>query len=391
MLMPIRRVAALVLVLALPAATTAGAVSTREHSARIERDIRPPIRTADPKPQTLAQAMAAHRVPSISVAVADHGKIVWARAWGWADLHTHRPATVRTLYQAGSVSKPVAAGAALRLVEQGRLSLDADINSQLRTWRLPDSPAAHGRTVTLRQLLTHTAGLTVHGFPGYVAGAQVPTVVQVLDGAAPANTAAVRIEREPGTVWNYSGGGITIAQLMMTEAAAEPFPKLMQRLALGPAGMTHSTYEQPPAPPFADEAATGYTALEAPVPGRYHVYPEMAAAGLWTTPEDLVKWALALQRAYAGQGSALMSAASARAMLTPGLGHWGLGIEVVGDGHGLRFSHGGDDAGFKTQIIGWMSGGRAIAVMSNGDASVGVERSLLQAIAREYGWGDVDP
>jgi CubicO group peptidase (beta-lactamase class C family) len=386
-----KRLSAWTAVLALLAPFGAGATTTAEHIARIERDIRPAIWTADAKAQTLAEAMAAHRVPSVSVAVVDHGRIVWAKAYGSADVEGHAPATTRTLYQAGSISKPVAASAALKLVEAGRLSLDADINTELKSWRLPASAAMAGEPVTLRRLLTHTGGLTVHGFPGYDAGAPVPTVVQVLDGAPPANTAAVVVDRKPGSAWRYSGGGLTIAQLMMTDVTGEPFPQLMRRLVLAPVGMSESTYEQPLPASRAAQGATGYLAVGAPVAGRFHTYPEMAAAGLWTTPSDLAKWAIALQRAYDGRPSPLLSQSMARQMLTPGLGDWGLGIEVQGEGPSLRFSHGGDDWGFKAELVGWFTGGRAIVIMANGDGAITVEASLLQAIAREYGWAGLEP
>ncbi len=376
------------IILALAGSEASQAATADEHIARIERDVRAPASGA---PATLAQAMAAHRVPSVSLAVVDHGRIVWARAYGFADMAARRPATPRTLYQAGSISKPVAASGALKLVEAGRLSLDADVDSEMKSWSVPPSPIAAGEPVTLRRLLTHTAGLTVHGFPGYAAGKPVPSVVQVLNGAPPANTAAVAIETRPGSVWSYSGGGLTIAQLMMTDVTGEPFPALMRRLVLGPVGMTDSTYDQPPPASRLDAVATGYLASGAAVEGRFHTYPEMAAAGLWTTPIDLAKWAIALERAYDGRPSALMSQATARAMLTPGLGHWGLGIEVEGEGDSLRFSHGGDDWGFKAVLVGWPKGGRAIVVMANGDDAIAVESAVAEAVAREYGWRGLEP
>jgi CubicO group peptidase (beta-lactamase class C family) len=388
--MTLRHASTLALLLALLAPLGAAATTTARHIANIESDIHPLVPAGAP-PVSLAQDMAAHHVPSVSVAVVDHGRIVWTRAYGLADVASNTRATPRTLYLAGSVSKPVAASGALKLVEAGKLSLDGDVNGELKSWRLPDSPAIAGHKITLRLILTHTGGLSVHGFGGYAAGARVPSVVQVLNGAPPANSAPVVVDQTPGTAWRYSGGGITIAQLMMSEAAGETFPVLMRRLVLEPVGMGDSTYEQPLPQARAAQAATGYLVRGDPVAGRFHTYPEMAAAGLWTTPSDLAKWAIALQRAYAGERSPLMTQASARAMLTPGLGDWGLGIQVQGQGETLRFSHGGDDWGYKAQLVGWLSGGRAIVVMANGDGAIAVEEALLRAIAREYGWNGLEP
>ncbi|MDB5442912.1 MAG: hypothetical protein JWP73_1288 [Phenylobacterium sp.] len=361
--------------------------------ARIERDIEPAVRVQG-RPITrrsLMAEMAAHHVPSVSIAVVDHGRIVWARAYGLADVATGRPATTRTLFQAGSISKPVAATGAMALAQAHKLDLDAPANGQLTSWKIPDNAFTQDHPVTPRQLWTHTAGTTVHGFPGYAAGAPVPTVVQVLEGKPPANTAAVVVERQPGAAWNYSGGGITIAQLMMTDLTREPFPALMRRLVLTPAGMADSTYEQPPPPSRAAQAATGYLRTGAPVQGRFHTYPEMAAAGLWTTPTDLAKWAIALERAYEGSSTRLMSRASAREMLKPGLGGWGLGVAVGGSGDDFNFSHGGDDWGFKANLMAWPKGGRAVVAMANGDDGMVVVVELMQAAAREYGWKGLEP
>jgi CubicO group peptidase (beta-lactamase class C family) len=378
-------------VLAPSAASAADADADR--ITRVLANLQPPVRIVGRAvaSHTLAEEMAAHHVPSVSIAVAQHGRIAWARAFGFADVAAGRPAGVRTLYQAGSISKPVAASGALRLVEESRLSLDAPANQQLTSWRIPDNDFTRDQPVTLRHLLSHTAGLTVHGFPGYEVGTPVPSVVQVLEGRSPANTAPVVVERQPGVLWNYSGGGLVVAQLMMTDASGQSFPELMRQRVFAPLDMSASTYEQPLPAARGEEAASGYLRGGAPVPGRFHTYPEMAAAGLWTTPTDLASWAIALSRAYNGEPSALMSRASARAMLTPGLGHWGLGVEVMGDGADLYFHHSGDDAGFNANLIGWPEGERAIVVMTNSDDGLLVATELIQAVAREYGWKGLEP
>jgi CubicO group peptidase (beta-lactamase class C family) len=378
--------------LLIPASASA-ATSQTGRIARIEASLEPTVRLSN-RPvtdRTLAQEMAAHHTPAISIAVVDHGKIVWAKAYGLADVATGRAATVHTPFQAGSISKPVAASGAMQLIQQGRLVLDKPANDQLKSWRIPDNDFTRDHPVTLRHLLTHTAGTTVHGFPGYAAGTPVPTVVQLLEGKPPANTPAVVVERQPGTFWNYSGGGITIAQLIMTDVTRQPFPQLMAQRVFGPVGMDDSSYQQPPAADRAPVVATGYLRDGKPVEGRYHTYPEMAAAGLWTTPSDLAKWAIALEQAYDGTSARLMSKASARTMLTEGMGHWGIGIELGGEGRDFHFTHGGDDWGFKANLMAWPSGGRAVVVMANSDEGMVVALELMQAVAREYGWKGLEP
>jgi CubicO group peptidase (beta-lactamase class C family) len=375
------------------AAPSAGSTLPADRIARIEADLEPTVQVRG-RPVArhgVAEEMANHRTPAVSIAVVDHGQIIWAKAYGLADVASGRNADATTMFQAGSVSKPVAASGAMKLVEAHKFALEDPANRRLTTWRIPENTFTKDHPVTLRELWTHTAATTVHGFPGYAVGAPIPTVVQVLQGGAPANTGPVVVEGRPGTTWNYSGGGITIAQLAMTDVTGEPFPELMSRLVLQPVGMSDSSYAQPPEAGRANQVATGYLLDGKPVPGRYHVYPEMAAAGLWTTPTDLARWAIALVRAYNGEDSPLMSTASARTMLTPGLGQWGIGIEVQGAGDDLRFAHRGDDVGFKAGLVAWPKGERAITVMTNADGGADVIAELAQAVAREMGWKGAQP
>jgi CubicO group peptidase (beta-lactamase class C family) len=367
-------------------------VAAPPEQAAIENDLQPMIQVrGESARKTLAEAMREYRVPALSIAVVDKGRILWAKAYGLADAAAGRAATPRTLFQAASISKPVAATAALRLVEAGKMSLDSPINAKLKAWHLPDSPQGSGGEVTLRELLTHTAGLTVHGFPGYAVDDPLPGPVQILEGRKPASSPPVTIESRPGTRWSYSGGGFVLAQLAMTEATAEPFPALMRRLVLVPAGMEASSYQQPLPASRAAGAATGYLGDGKAVAGRFHIYPEMAAAGLWTTPSDLARWAIALQQAYDGRSTRLLSQGMAREMLKPGLGEWGLGVQVTGEGEARRFSHSGANEGFRSNLVGYLTGGRAIVVMANGDGAVPVMAQLTASVARHMGWPGFEP
>ena len=336
------------------------------------------------RPRTVAQLMSAKNVPAISVAVVADGRVVWARAFGLADRATGQAATPDTMFQAASISKPVAATGALALVDQGVLNLDRPVNEQLTSWKIPahDFP----EPVTLRHLLSHTAGLTVHGFPGYAPETALPTLVQVLEGAAPANTQAVRVDIRPGSQWRYSGGGITVAQLLMTDAASEPFPALMDRLVLRPLGMAHSTYSQPLDGIDAARAASAHDAQGEPIPGRFHVYPEMAAAGLWTTPSDLARWTMALSAAFRGEAGGPLRPETARAMLTPGPGDWGLGVGLQGEGDDLRFWHNGVNEGFRSIFFSYPHRREAVILMANGETGNEVLGPVRVAIGRVLGW-----
>jgi CubicO group peptidase (beta-lactamase class C family) len=338
----------------------------------------------------LADRMKELNVPGVSIAVIHEGRIEWARGFGVAS-EGGPPVNADTMFQAGSISKPLAAMAALRLVEQGKLSLDADINSELTSWKLPADPVAAGKPVTLRELLTHTGGTTVHGFPGYAAGAPVPTLVQVLNGEKPANTPAIRSEAAPGARWNYSGGGFTIMQQAVLDVTKEPFPRLLHDTVLAPIGMKHSTYEQPLPREFQAFAATPYHADGKPIEGGAHTYPEMAAAGLWTTPTDLARYAIEVEQSLAGKANHVLSADMTRQMLTAGMGHWGLGLEMGGSDANPYFSHGGVNAGFVNIFAAYEKGGEGAVVMTNSEAGGQLGDEIMHSIAAEYGWPDWHP
>ncbi len=351
----------------------------------------PIIDKNDPHPgKTLSDEMAALHVPGVSIAVVHNGVIEWAQGFGFATIGGD-PVTAETLFQAGSISKPVAAMAALRLVQEGKLNLDADINTYLTSWKLPASEVAAGKPVTLRELLTHTGGTTVHGFPGYAAGETVPTLVQVLDGVKPANTAAIRVDTAPGTKWRYSGGGFTIVQQALIDVTKEPFPKLMHDTVLAPIGMTHSTYEQPLPAEWRAKAATPYDGEDRPIAGGAHTYPEMAAAGLWTTPTDLARYVIENQLSLEGKANHVLSAEMTKQMMTPGMGSWGLGLQIGGSAARPYFSHGGDDAGFEALFVGYEQGGDGAVVMTNAQGGSRIAHEIMASIATEYGWPDFRP
>jgi CubicO group peptidase (beta-lactamase class C family) len=337
---------------------------------------------------SLAERMRHYNVTGLSVAVIDDCRLTLARGYGEAERG--KKVTSATLFQAGSISKPVAAAAAMRLVDDGRLSLDRDVRTVLRGWQLPDSPHLADKAVTLRGLLSHGAGLSVHGFRGYAQGEPMPSVVQVLSGEKPANSEAVVVAQPPGS-WRYSGGGYTVAQLLMTETAAEPFPQLLQRLVLKPLGMTQSSFAQPLAEARHRRAATGFHADGKPVQGKWHTYPEMAAAGLWTTPSDLSRFLLGVHHASQGKAGAFLSRAAAEAMVTTQTGIHGAGFVLSGKGHTRRFGHNGVNEGFQAESIFFPETCQGAVLMTNSDRGTFVMREVLRALADAYAWPDPMP
>ena len=333
----------------------------------------------------LPELMKTFNVPGLSIAVIENFKIVDVKAYGVIEPGSSTPVTTKTLFQAGSISKPVAATGAMYLVQQGKLSLDEDVNQKLKTWKVPENEFTKTEKVTLRRIMSHTAGLTVHGFPGYDVDAPRPSLVQVLNGEKPANTDPIRVDTVPGTKERYSGGGVTIEQLLMMDVSGKQFPALMRELVLDKIGMSDSSYEQPlPAARAALTAGGGY-ADGKPVHGKWHIYPEMAAAGLWTTPTDLAKFAIEIALSKQGKANRILSQKSTQEMLTPVMDDVGLGFFFEKDNPG-QFGHNGADEGFQALLTMNSETGNGVAMMADSDNGISVMNHVLRGVAKEYGW-----
>jgi CubicO group peptidase (beta-lactamase class C family) len=358
---------------------------------RVEQGLLPSVLIKGNSGWTIQERMKQHKIPGVSIAVINDFKVEWARSYGVKDLETSEPVTPETLFQAGSISKPVAAMVALKKVEQGKISLDENINNKLTSWKLPDNEFTARKKVTLANLLSHTGGLTVHGFPGYAVGKKLPTLPEVLDGTQPANTAAVRVDIEPGTRFRYSGGGSTIAQLAIMDIEKKPYPQIARETVLGPLGMTSSTYEQPLPEATRKRAASGYRRDGKVVEGKIHIYPEMAAAGLWTTPTDLAKFAIEVQLSLAGKSNKVLAKETIAKMVTPFISdNVGLGFFVEKHGNAIYFGHGGADEGFRAGLLVHKDKGYGVAVMVNSDNG-DIINEIYRSVAKEYQWEDFLP
>lgn len=371
-----------------PASATSTPPALQDRITRVEQGLSTPVvvQGAPNQKMALTERMAFYQVPAVSIALINNGRVEWARAYGLADVARQQPATVRTLFQAGSVSKSLSAIGALRLVDQGQLSLEQDVNGQLTAWKIPPSELTRGKTVSLRLLLNHSAGLTVHGYRGYARGQAIPTLVQVLNGTPPANSEPVRVDVVPGSLWRYSGGGYSVVQLLLMEATRQPFDRYMQTAVLDRLGMSQSTFAFPLPRNRHSLAATAYDGHGQALAGRWHTYPESAAAGLWTTASDLARVVLAVQQAEAGQSDQLLSRSMASAMLTRGLGEYGLGFYVENLGETTSFSHSGGTEGFRAQLYGYTRSGQGVVVLTNSDNGAALISEILSSVAAEYGW-----
>jgi len=368
------------------AASSGPAVGTSKAAqvARIEHGLLPAIAVRDhDTTYRLVDRMQRYGVPGVSVAVIDKRRVVWARAYGTiADSGKHVEST--TLFQAGSISKAITAVTALRLVDRGLLRLDEDVNRKLTTWKVPPSDLIHDQPVTLRRLLSHGAGFNVPSFPGYAAGTSVPTLLQVLQGEPPANTPPVQVEVAPGKEWRYSGGGMSVVQQLIVDATGQTFENVLRKQLFEPAGMTRTLAEQPLSTAHASTAAIGHSGGR-PVEGRWHVYPELAAAGLWSTAPDLAQFGVSVLRSLRGELGSVMERATAREAIERQIGDWGLGFALGGFGDSLTVGHDGSTVGYVARVIVVPSTGQGLAVMTNGESAALIDE-IQRAVAKEYAW-----
>ena len=373
----------------------------QERIKRVENGLLP---LSPSSPQRLAERMAFYKTPAVSIAVINNGKLEWARAYGVLEAGSNNPVTTATFFQACSISKPIAAMAALELVEQGKLDLDEDVNNKLASWKIPENEFTKEQKVTLRRLLSHTAGTTVTGLRGYAVDEQVPTFRQILEGVKPANSEPVAVDAVPGTRWRYSGGGFLVVQQLLTDVVHKPFPEIMRQLVLQKLQMKRSTYQQPLPASLRAQAARGHLTSGEKIKGDWFIYPEMASGGMWTTPTELTRIVIELQQAIAGRSNRILSPKMANEMLSDQMQDFpvavvsqrygrpirnqGLGFRLEGEGRSARFSHHGGNTGYRCFLVAYNHLGQGAIVMTNSDNGAELVQEIVRSIAREYGWPD---
>jgi CubicO group peptidase (beta-lactamase class C family) len=337
--------------------------------------------------------MKQFNVPGVSIAIIRDFKIIATYAYGVADAESGARVTPDTMFQAASISKPVAAMVSLKAVQNGFFTLDQDVNTILKSWKMPDNKFTSERPVTPRSLMSHTSGTgDGFGFPGYAPGAPLPTVPQILDGLAPSNVRKVRLERPPLNGFKYSGGAVMIEQLALSDAVGKPFDEIAREWVLNPIAMTNSTYEQPLPAAREKQAARAHNRSGARMGDPWHVYPERAAAGLWTTPTDLAKFAIEVQLAVLGKSARVLSQATALEMITPvGVGPYAVGFTIQKEGEGWYFSHGGSNWGFQCGLTAHRLHGYGAAIKTNSDSGGALIRELTKLIQQQYAWDALDP
>ena len=327
----------------------------------------------------LKAAMKALKVPSLSIALIEGGRIAYAHAWGGA--------TPQTLYQAGSLSKIVAAVAALRLAELGALDLDRSVNDDEFIWRAPENDLTAGHPVTLRNLLSMTGGVNVPGYEGYEPGAAIPTLPQILNGQPPANSPAVEVVARPDSEYAYSGGGYEIVQALVETKLRKPFAQAAFDFVFRPVGLSDSSFAQPPNEAMKARLAQGHDQAGRTLRGGWRVMPELAAAGLWSTPSDMARLVIEINRAAHGERSALMGNRAAGEMLAPqNHGPYGLGLRIAGSGEVFAIEKRGQNPGYESYLLMFPQTGQGIVAMTNSDNGTTLIAALIRRAAEVSGW-----
>ena len=357
----------------------------------IETNLVPPVSIEGEMRWTLEERMKHYGIPGVSIAVIEDYQVVWSKAYGVTDKETKEPVTLNTLFQAGSISKPVASYGALKLVDKKEIDMEQNVNTYLTSWKIPDNEFTEKKKVSLKHLVSHTGGLTVHGFLGYSPDLAVPSLIEVLNGVTPSNSPAIFVDKVPEESFRYSGGGYTVMQQMMIDVKGKPYPELMDDLVLEPLEMSSSTYEQPLNADKLSLAATGYLPDGSMTKGKRHTYPEMAAAGLWTTSEDLARFAIDVQQTYRGTSEKVMSKEMVHQMLTPFVEDFlGLGLFLNKRGDAIYFGHGGWDEGFSSELIAHKTKGYGVVVLTNSNHPDFISE-LIRSVALSFNWESFVP
>ena len=335
---------------------------------------------------TLESRMEELNIPGVSITVFDNNQILWSKGYGLKNKETGEKVNENTVFQAASISKPVASVAAFKLIENHKLALDENVNLKLKRWQVPDNEFTEKEKVTLSRIMSHTSGLGTSGFQGYCIKDSIPTLIEILRGSEITNSEPVRVVQKPGESELYSGGGMEVLQMLMEDVSGKEFHQLLDDLVLSPTGMKSSSFKFPLPEALRKLTSNGYDENGNVVCGGYHIYPEKAAAGLWASPSDLARFMIALGKSYRGEDTGLLKQSTAETMMTRVPNAGGIGIGIDGEGKAFRFRHTGGNAGFTCYAISFANTGRGVVIMTNSDNGFPLIHEIVRAVSRAYGW-----
>jgi CubicO group peptidase (beta-lactamase class C family) len=341
-----------------------------------------------PEKLSLEARMQFYKVPGVSITIMDRNGLEWSRAYGVRDAHLREPVTEATIFQAGALAQPLAAAAALRLVEQGRLDLDGDVNARLRTWKVPSNEFTERKPVTVREILIGTAGFPEAEMPGFPADRKSPSLMDLLEGAPGAGSVPAEPSSVPGSEVRLSGLGYAVLERLLEDVTLSPFAPLMRQAVLEPLGMKASTFEVPLPEAERIHAASGHGRDGRPIEGKWLDYPAAAADGLWTTPSELLSFASDILQTAMGKDGKILSSGLARAMLSRQAGDRGFGFGIEGTGMDVRFELRGRTHGFACSLDVYPYKGQGAVIMTNSDNGALLRDEILRAVSAAYEWPD---
>jgi CubicO group peptidase (beta-lactamase class C family) len=335
---------------------------------------------------TIGARMKSLNVPGISIAVFDNNEILWSKGFGKKNKETGEDVSENTIFQAASISKPITSVAAFKLIEENKFFPNEDVNSKLIRWKVPNNKFTQNEKVTPGRIMSHTSGLSTSGFQGYSQKDSIPTLIEILQGSEITNSEPVRVVQKPGESERYSGGGMTVLQMLMEDVSGKEFSQLLDDLVLRPTGMKNSSFACPLPKNLRELTAHGYDESGHVIDGGYHIYPEKAAAGLWTNPSDLARFMISLGKSYRGENNNLLKQSSAQMMMTRVPNAGGTGIGIDGEEEAFRFRHSGGNAGFRCYAVSFANTGRGVVIMTNSDNGSPLIHEIVRAVSKEYNW-----
>jgi CubicO group peptidase (beta-lactamase class C family) len=338
--------------------------------------------------EELKAILRRHNAAGVSIAVLRDFHLAYAQCEGVISKESGELLWPDTIFQAASVSKIITAVLTMILVEKGRLDLDRPVNEYLKSWKLPDNDFTRKTPVTIRRMLGHFSGINVPSYRGFLKESRLPSLLDVLNGTGSCDAPAVMVEEPVDGKFVYSTGSFAVLQTILQDVACEDFETLIQRELLQPLNMHRSFFAQPLSGYLSKNAACGHDYDGKPVDGDWFVYPTQAGSGIWTTPTDLSRFALHLQRILKGSSSGLLQQQSLKMMLTPYReSFFGLGFALYSDkGAGLFFGHTGNTEGYRSMFIAHESSGCGAFILANSNNADPVIKETVNQIAFSEGW-----
>lgn len=325
----------------------------------------------------------------VSIALIDNYELVWAKGFGVIEIGTNDSVTTQTVFQAASISKPVTALAIMKKVQEGRISLNENVEARLTSWHIPKNPYTSSSAVTVKHLLSHTGGVanSFYYVPGYTEADRLPTVVECLNGTKPAQNNPVKITATPGAQFSYSNCGYWILEALLEDLEKKEFETLIADEILMPIGMTNSTFNSTPPGSHFKSIAGGHLDKNKLIEGKYYRVRPQSSGGLWSTPTDLARFLILIQKSRKGDANDIISKEYAMLMTTPVMGSYGLGFSSEVRGTGVKFfGHDGHNMGYICSMIGSLDNGFGVVIMTNSENGWKAVNKIKKLVGRKF-WG----